>query len=500
MARIALQCDCGWRFFIPASTQGWETACPNCGNGVPISGRRMGDAGYSSAGQLAAAKQRVTTLIRLGAGLAALVVVAIVVWSLIPEPPPPSSPEEGYAVPPRGSERSFIPSPPPAPPPTSGSENPESPEPRPKSEETKVDVLPMRHEAQHLTRKINLACVLAETLRLRGMREPGERILGTAQLWEDRLVEVACHVEELSESIKVEDHILPGETILGFAEKDFAKRRDWQAADLMADWLRQLQVNSSTQVVVLRAGREAVLYIDLAHIPEDFLEIARTPTGDLGAGYDGNSRTGDLMPGAIPADYDHHRPEQLLRKIEAAFGQLPAGYGKMLPPEEKRRLEGLLLRRVAQGGDQAFLRERILIDVIPALERDAAHVKARTVELEAKAQQPIAVDVIHCKDGRKVEGRVLAETDESVRLQGRLGVVNFPKSDVLRIERGKGIAVKFPEMLNAANGRLEALLPLLEWCKGANLKVEGDYVSCLILATDPANAAARKFLGLKPPF
>lgn len=41
MARIALQCACGWRFFITGSFQGWETACPSCGSEVRVPGRRV---------------------------------------------------------------------------------------------------------------------------------------------------------------------------------------------------------------------------------------------------------------------------------------------------------------------------------------------------------------------------------------------------------------------------------------------------------------------------
>ena len=31
MARIALNCSCGWNFFIPGSTAGHEVTCPSCG-------------------------------------------------------------------------------------------------------------------------------------------------------------------------------------------------------------------------------------------------------------------------------------------------------------------------------------------------------------------------------------------------------------------------------------------------------------------------------------
>src|SRR5258706_8231406 len=83
MARIALNCSCGWNFFIPGSTAGHEVTCPSCAQTVRIPGRKPGKDLPMSAGEMAAQVNRKNQTIRMvvGAGIVAAVIgiIAIVI-------------------------------------------------------------------------------------------------------------------------------------------------------------------------------------------------------------------------------------------------------------------------------------------------------------------------------------------------------------------------------------------------------------------------------------
>src|SRR5262245_20929058 len=80
MARISLNCSCGWNFFIPGSTPGHEVSCPSCAQTVRIPGRKPGKDGTPlTAGDIAAEVQRKQGLVRMLIGGAVVAVIAIVV-------------------------------------------------------------------------------------------------------------------------------------------------------------------------------------------------------------------------------------------------------------------------------------------------------------------------------------------------------------------------------------------------------------------------------------
>ena len=59
-------------------------------------------------------------------------------------------------------------------------------------------------------------------------------------------------------------------------------------------------------------------------------------------------------------------------------------------------------------------------------------------------------DVLHMKDGRTVEGKMLEETKDKVRIKTRVGVLEFKIADIERIERKKSDVEVFDERFAAA--------------------------------------------------
>jgi hypothetical protein len=500
MARIAMECKCGWKFFIAGSTQGWEQPCPNCGLAVRIPGRKVGDKTFATAGALAAEKEKGWKMARLAIGLGLVLVVGVLLLIVFMSGGSPA-PQDYSSGPITDVQRSTgsalrrdsnMPPPPPPPPPT------DADLPKPPSA-PKVDTAALRQNVRQTTWMINIAGVVAETLRLRGMAEDRDRMTARAADWDNKLRATVARVEEAGERAQVEDYIRPGDTIVGFAQKDFGTLTAATAADLMAQWLNTFRPNSMEQVILSRGNQRVVVYVDIPEVSKELLELARTPTGDLGKGV-----SAPAAPGGTPAPpstsvFAGTLPDDVLKSIESGFANLPPGYRQLLPALDRNRMDPLLQSKKGTEDDLAFLRNRILGQALPAYEKEVVLVKSKVSELEAKLKSTTAVDVIHFKDGRKVEGQILEDTEAHVKIKARLGTITVPKADVLRVERGKGAGLEFPDKLKAAGGKLEGLVSLLGWCKEKNLKLEGDYVAYQILAMDPANEAARAFAGLKRP-
>jgi hypothetical protein len=91
MARISLNCSCGWNFFIPGSTPGHEVNCPSCAQTVRIPGRKPGKDGTPmTAGDIAYEVQRKQSLVKMmvGGGIVAVIaIIVIIVMSMGSKPP-----------------------------------------------------------------------------------------------------------------------------------------------------------------------------------------------------------------------------------------------------------------------------------------------------------------------------------------------------------------------------------------------------------------------------
>ncbi len=310
--------------------------------------------------------------------------------------------------------------------------------------------------------------------------------------YEAGLRAAVARLEETGERAQVEDYLRPGDAIVGFARKDLGTLTSAGAADLLAAWLATFKADSMEQVVVSRGAQRVVVYVDIPEVSVELLELARTPTGEVGRGAASPAAPSSVPPAGEPSAGP-------LKEIEAGFARIPAGYRGMLPVADRTRLEALLQRRAGTPDDFEFLRNRILAEALPAFEKEAALVRLRMADLEANLKGTTSVDVIHFRDGRKVESRLLQESEAGVKIKARLGTITVPRADVLRVERGKGAGLEFPDRLKAAQGRFEALTSLLGWCRERNLKLEGEYVACLVLSLDPAHEASRTTLSLRHP-
>ena len=103
-------------------------------------------------------------------------------------------------------------------------------------------------------------------------------------------------------------------------------------------------------------------------------------------------------------------------------------------------------------------------------------------------------DVLHMKDGRKVDGVVLEETKTIVKIKTRLGVLEFKRSDIERIERKKSKVQEFDERWAKAE-TADDFHALGLWAEGEKMRKEAKRSMRKAVEVDPMHAAANTWLG-----
>lgn len=105
-------------------------------------------------------------------------------------------------------------------------------------------------------------------------------------------------------------------------------------------------------------------------------------------------------------------------------------------------------------------------------------------------------DIVHLKDGRKIEGEVIEKTADKVVVKTKYGTQNFKPSEVDRVE-----AKNTPEQeLAARRAKIDATKPdelfsLYEYAKEQKLTTKAKDLLREIVKLDPNHEAARKELG-----
>ncbi len=496
MARITLNCVCSWTFFIPDSTQGHEVACPSCRVMVRIPGRKPGQAVFTAV-EIALQHQRKAALHRMGVGLGiAVVVLGGLTWGVIallsPSGPPPeeesASPRSGSAsAGSRPSQRIVSVGPVEAP---LAADRPTG--------AAAADLDRKKRDIYQTIQLINLAGIVSEVCRFRSLPEEHEALLR-------RLLEldgvVRANLDDLAQHNQkppLEPYFLAGDRIVAFGQRDLLPLRGLDAARLLSGFLQTFRAGALEQAVVLRNGTKLTLFLHFPEETKELLQMSRHPALLVEA-RGGTPASAVPEPSTVsPEDIVEISPDSL-RAVQARFDALPPGYKGFVPPEDLKHLEDLLVRKQGVLADLQFLKERVGEHLLPRFEAEQAQFKAKLLEIEGKLKEPTAVDVIHFNDGRKVEGTVIQQTPEHVRVKSRFGVVTIPSADVKNVVKGGGAAVEFPDKLKAAGRSTPQLVLLLDWCRDKGLRLEKEYVAYRILTVDAAHERSRRELGIPRP-
>jgi hypothetical protein len=105
-------------------------------------------------------------------------------------------------------------------------------------------------------------------------------------------------------------------------------------------------------------------------------------------------------------------------------------------------------------------------------------------------------DVIHFKDGRKIEGEIVSQDAKTVTIKTKYGTKSFPLSDIDSIETKKTKDQEYQEQLKKTNPKdADAVMALIVWCNDNGMESASRKHLREIIRLDPNHKEAREMLG-----
>jgi|SRR5882672_5108077 len=492
MARLSLNCSCGWNFFVPGTTQGHQINCPSCGQAVRIPGRKPGQAGAQSAGDIALQIQRKQAAMKMmiGGGILAVVIIGVllaITFGSSAPPPPPDAPVESEVK----KNRPVIKEPP-----KETEKVPEiaapviekiSPEAR-TAKRAKIDEAAMY---------INLAKIVAECLRYRDYSVESHNLLIEIEKKDGDIKMIQKDLARYNEEYNPGPTLAIPDVIVGIQQTDLKGMTGAQAGLVLATFVKNWTPGDAVDSVrVLR--NDLPLEIKVKFL-SDTLEM-RNLRDLQGVQVNVNS---SVAPGqeAGPISAD------VFNDIEAGFKALPPGYRSLVPPEDAKRLKTLTDSKRGYPDDAGWLQTKIQVDLLSAFRRDAENIQSKVTQLEGNMlKDPPPPDTVTLK-GQAYYGWVIENGEETIKLkqevrfaQGKGSTIKeFKKADGPKVESKSSAPLQFRTKYASDKGDLPKLTLLLSWCIDRNLPLERDLVAYVILTLDASNEKARNTLKLSHP-
>jgi hypothetical protein len=166
------------------------------------------------------------------------------------------------------------------------------------------------------------------------------------------------------------------------------------------------------------------------------------------------------------------------------------------------RVEPLVKAGRGEQADLDFLKAVHEHARVRAVREEVAALREGIVKTEKEAFDGLPVDRVDMKDGREIQGKIVEETAELVKIErkiagGSTAVSPLNKDGVKAVLRGKGLGNEFKTRWEAAQkGGVNELVALLAWCKEGSLGLQSTLVANALLIQDPGRPEARQQLGL----
>ena len=482
MARLNLNCACGWNFFLPSTTTGHEVTCPSCGQSVLIPGRKPGQDVPMSAGAVAAEHQQRQNILRLSIGAAVVVIAAGIVFALIPgSDPPPEVPAERRPSP-IFRDRPAAPLPKPA----VSTPRPEPPPPL----FTWDQIEAFRSTVFEKVRLINLTTIVAEIVRY---RDPQNEAVAKFQTdiadLEDAIQECQAKLSKVQQTVEPPPYCAKGDRIIGFNGPDLRPMYPGTAAQVLHNWaLTWRPGDGVVQLLHLeREGKDLYVTFNLTEESLHLRSLLRHPA--LTAEVLTNGGASDRA--SIPADQ--------IQRYQATLQALPSGYPHLLPSVDNLRIARLLQSKSASAEDAEWFKSRVLGEFLTALEADYTLIRKKLADLEPLVKENPLPDAVILKGGQRIDCKIIPEGEDKVRLKSRGLSMVVSRDEIEQPLPDKGIGTEAAARMEASKGNVEKLLSTLAWCGGKTLNNEKQYMACQILLLEPVNDSARTALGIRRP-
>jgi serine/threonine protein kinase len=483
-SNLEIRCACGWQFYIPAGAVA-GVHCPSCGDRVDLGAGTRQAAGAAVA---APASPSRASLVKLGVAASILVVLVGVLVSVAFSPSPSRKPDQDPNI---SYRRAAAELPPPS---SSSARTPEDkppaarpvPAPRPR-----LPLAELRARLDSVVVESDMTGLVATILLNSGRPQDHDELHERLRALDRDVHDVLLQLEEQGHVVDPPDRFQSGDRLLSFAGKRMEPSRTIAFADDLRAWLRAFRPGVSAQVIVARKKQIVAYACTFPERTPELVAIAHQAGVTLGEtpGYVAPPAE-VLPPAAAPI------PDSLLDGLRARLAALPQGYRDLLPYQDRGRADALLLARQGSAEDTGFLAGRFT-ELLRKAEDEQKQIETRRRELEARIADAAAqTDAVVCKDGRRIEGTLLEETETQVKVKARFGAVTISRDDVARIERGKGAAAEFRAAYAAAIGKKADLMRLVSFARDKKLSPQQELAALGVVALDPADERARADAGL----
>jgi serine/threonine protein kinase len=497
-SNLSITCPCGWEFFVPAAARG-TVHCPSCGDPIRLSAPTPVIRPPTARAKAPAPeeKPRLPRKLLLAGGI--LVVLVVVLLVLVLASGSPSNPDgrisfKTPAAP--GSDK------PPAPPsilmdpePAKTAESDKTPAPSkaPAPPAAAADPVEVRLQIDRLVTQCNMAGLTSTILIYSGRPLDYDNLQEYITKLDNAIKDRLLQMEMLGQKIESPERFRAGDRVAAFGTRRLEAARTIEFSDGLRTWLRTFRPGVSETLTVSR-NRQPLAFV--VQFPE------RTPELAALAQQAGVS-LGEEQPARVPEDPKTRvaLPATMVSDLGKRLGALHPFYRNVLPYEDRAKGEALLQSGQGTSEEGIFLSGRFA-ELIRRCELEQQFLRAKVRELEARLAGPgSAVDTVSCKDGRRLEGTIVEETPEQIKIRSTLGTIPLQREEILKIERNKGSAQEFRTGYETGKGQKTELLRLLALAKEKKLQVQVELASAAVLLLDPGEERCRTELALpRSPF
>ena len=477
-----VRCPCGWTFYVPGVDRGMAT-CPSCRSNVSIGAPTARATVPEPVEPDPVPSRPGPNWLNRGLAMMAGVVVLVLAVSLFvggrgcgEEPvvvrywPVDETPAPIRPAPPAVPPTEIAPLPP-----------------------FQRDIPNLHRALDEAVARSNMAAIVSSVLLHLGRTDDYDTLQARLGAYNVQVRTALEKLAVLGEPVPDPAYCRPGDRLASLGTRALDPKARKEFSEALLSWLRNFKPGVQETCTVFRDPETVQFQMHFPQWTRDLNALSQVVDVVLGMGdHPGVEEKTPVAP-------VHPTPEvepivaTLAARINQKLEALPAHYRTAIPALDRERMKRLLAANAAMAtsSDVDFLRLRILGELIPRFEEEVRQILRSVQDLERRLSSASKVDVVHFKDGRRLEGTVEEETEKVVKIRSRLGAVTFPAGTVLRIERGKGAAVEFMTRYAEARGNRERLEALSRWCAGRNLDAQNDLVAWSLLELDPGHPWAR---------
>jgi hypothetical protein len=351
------------------------------------------------------------------------------------------------------------------------------------------DVPDYARQIERIVERKNMAGIVCTILSLSGRPADADSL-------RRRIEEYARELRALQEKLAAAgtpcatpEHFEPRDRFVTFREHDSRVIGQVRFAEALKEWLRGFRAGAHTSAALDRSGAIVVIEMKFPERPKEFLALANLAEVDLGSA-GGPAAAEAPVPPPVPAGGPETSLAELVADVNARLTALHPGYQKLIPAQDLERTRRLISTGRGTSADAEFLR-RLATDLLAPFAEEYAAFAAKLTAIEEKVLKSVLVDIVSCRDGRRLEGRVDEEGAESVKVTLPHGSVRIPRADILRIERGRGSGAEVARSYSQAAGDFNALVTFYRWCASRDLAAAREMAAYAILVVDPSYEPAR---------